>query len=148
MTTFPAGPVLQQLDDGTRWQLVEAYRYAWTEGGTNYRLTIRAGMVTDKASVPELAWSVIGNHELTEAAALAHDAGYGRAGRWGDLLEFQLGDEWVVGGPNWTRERVDRLFLRIMKESRIARWKSALAYRAVRWFGADTWRRYAKIGAS
>lgn len=142
MTEFPAGPVLQQLDDKERWQLVQPYRYAWTEGGTNYRVTIPAGWVTDKASVPEIAWSLIGPHELGEAAALVHDFGYGCVGQWGESLVFQYGDAWLAGGPTWTRERVDRLFLRMMKESGISRWKSALAYRAVRWFGGDTWRRY------
>ena len=114
-----------------RWVLVRCWRVQVPEAwGVEYHgepyvsMLVPAGFQCDLASVPRVAWLFAAPHELSLAAAIAHDAHYAAA---------------VT--PRLTRRQADRLFLRLMTCRRVPWWRRWPAFLAVRWFGWFAYRR-------
>lgn len=92
-------------------------------------LVARKGMVTDGASIPTAAQSIISPAlAAVNYPATIHDAGYERQG-----------DIRADGGTPLTREEVDLNFSRMLLAAGVPRWQAWLAYRAVRAFGGARW---------
>lgn len=129
--------IASEVEGEPIFELVADYVYTWEKGGRQWRLIVPAGYLTDKASVPQIAWSLgfrpDGAHE---GAAILHDFLYEFRGEppAGSYQVFIGGEWWNV--PNvWTRPDMDRLFGRMMREAGVSPWRRKLMYAAVRLFG-------------
>ena len=89
------------------------------------------GYEFDLASVPRVAWPIIAPFELSILAPLFHDL----------IYEFKGRPPADMVAPYRTFERVeaDDLFLRLMIEEGVSRWRRSLAYTAVRAAGGLYW---------
>ena len=137
MSTFPEWPLLEPVS-AERFRLAEPYLYQWSKDGTTYQITVPTGFVHNMASTPKAIWWLIGPFDLGPAATV-HDYGYHYGGRFPIGEVKKLADVWVDLPDPWSRREVDRLFGRMMRESRVAKWRRRMAYRAVRWFGRRAW---------
>jgi len=88
-------------------------------------IRIPKGFISDGASIPQFAWSLLGS-PLGEysAAAIVHDYCY----------RYQL----------YTRWRCDRIFLEAMQVLGVALWKRLTMFWAVRIFAFMAWNKYRK----
>jgi hypothetical protein len=88
-----------------------------------YVIRVKRGYSTDGASIPRLAWRVIG-HPWAQylPAAIVHDI----------LYETEV----------WKRDMADECFLDLMRWLEVPVLKRSAMYRAVRMFGGATWRRH------
>ena len=89
------------------------------EGGQQ-TITVPKGLLTDLASVPRVARSF--------------------AGRVGRHLEASIVHDWLYGAHAGSREFADKVFLAGMKAAKVPRLQRWLIYRAVRMFGARSYR--------
>jgi len=83
-------------------------------------VTVPAGFISDFASIPRLFWRVLPPWGEYNRAAVVHDYLYRTHLR--------------------TRAGADDLFLALMVELGVSRWKRRVMYRAVRMFGARAYR--------
>lgn len=134
----------------SRYKLILGYHYSWTDSVTGLRcmLSIPQGFLCDGASVPRCVWTLSGLRPdgLIRAAALVHDFIYRRAGVFaaGDGLSAEVKNVWIPASRTFTRGETDALFLRIMKQAGMGRYRRTLAYTYVRAFGWIAWARYRK----
>lgn len=90
------------------------------------RITVKAGYKSDGASIPRVAWRVIGNpFEEYLAAAVIHDI----------LYDTEI----------WDRKKADECFLDLMECLGVGKIRRKLMYRAVRMFAAGTWKKHTSI---
>lgn len=108
-----------------QWVVDDAWSY--TDRRRGITITVPAGYRCDLASVPRLLWWLIAPMELSQCAPVLHDRLYGAGG----VLD---------GRAAYDRATADRLFLEVMTEEGVPRWRRAAAYRAVRIFGRFAWR--------
>lgn len=98
-----------------------------------YRLIVPARFKSDGASVPRIAWTLSGLRPdgLIRAAALAHD--------WLCVLKGKgVGKPSIAGNQYWvaiSSEDTHNIFLDLMLEARMARWRAKMAHMFVRAFG-------------
>lgn len=110
------------------WKIVTPFDFVDTDGTV---VSIPAGFVTDLASVPPIARSIVPKIGYWSQAAVAHDIGYAyhRAGK----------------NETWTRKQVDKWFLHgiLVKEKEYeipkADSKAKLLYAGVRMGGLASW---------
>ncbi|MCH7539423.1 MAG: DUF1353 domain-containing protein [Proteobacteria bacterium] len=93
-------------------------------------ITVPRGMLTDLASVPRVARSVVGRVGPHLEASIVHDFLYIA---WQDLEERGPRDE--------DREFADKLMRVAMEKAGVSGWKRFLVYNAVRLFGSGVYRR-------
>lgn len=115
---------------GNRYYLAHAYEY--DDSGITVR--VDKNFRYDGASVPRLAWTFSGLRPdgLLRAAALIHDIIYIADGK---PYKMQSNNEYFIHFKTklkWKRKDADKLFLKIMLESGVSKWRARLAYRAVR----------------
>ena len=106
--------------DATEWTIDQD----WTSPPLDGRaITIRAGFITDGASIPQAAWSIIGAPMSVPllGPALCHDALYAA-----ELVADHATADW--------------LFLRYMQLAGIGWFRRNLVWSAVRLFGWSVWR--------
>lgn len=162
-TTFPRDPILVPRPDlhfsggRMRFQLLTEYRQITDDGRA---LIVPAGYITDGASIPRLAWSVVGGPMSRPYlyAAVPHDFRYEVHGhpdtidyiadRHPAFVEHRLDRNWrdrfvalVAQEMDHPVARADidedfRFGIAATTESRLKRW---LMYRAVRLGGGGTW---------
>ena len=90
-------------------------------------ITIEEGFITDGASIPKFAWSVIGGPMgKYAAAAVVHDY----------LYKVQ----------SYTRKKADLIFYEAMQVLKVPFWKRWLMHKAVRVAGWRPWNRYRDRG--
>lgn len=106
--------VVEVIPDGL-YKLTEPFAYRWRAGV----ITIPKGFVTDFASIPRVARTLITGHDNTRKAAVIHDY----------LYQHGVG----------RRAQADLIFREAMQEAGVPRWKRQLAYLAVRIFAGHTW---------
>lgn len=130
------------------WKLWEDWIYEWEEAGLKCRTIIKAGQITDMASIPKVLWW-IGPFQpdgLHRAAADWHDRAYSTRGVFladdpaGCYQEFDahLG-AWQTVERTFTREECDRMFLQIMIEAGESKGTAQTMFYAVRVFGRFAW---------
>lgn len=115
-------PTIDYFVATDEWVLREDYVYR----GGGLEITVPAGFTLDLASIPRPLRGLINSFELGIASPLLHDYLYSRGGR--------------VPGRALTRAEVDRLFLAMMEEEGVPRWRRLVAYAAVRALGWAYWR--------
>ncbi len=93
-------------------------------------ITVPRGMLTDLASVPRVARSVVGRVGPHLEASIVHDFLYIA---WQDLEGRGPRDE--------DREFADELMRVALEEAGVSGWQRFLIYRAVSWFGGGAYRR-------
>lgn len=154
MNYWPDHPNLEpiRLEDGEEGYLLEeSWAYTWQVHARMRTIIIPRGFVSDGASVPRIAWTLVGltPDGLIRAAALLHDFLYRHHGKlpqeslyedhrdgsgWRDISQLAL----------YSRKDADRMFCRVMREAGMDSTKRWLAFWAVRIFGWSIWRRNAR----
>lgn len=105
-----------------KWQTQAAFSVTLKDGR---RVTVPAGFVYDKASVPRFVWAYIPRDDKDIVdAALVHDYLY---------TVQKIEGKWIP------RETADAVFLELMERAGARLDKRRLAYRAVRCFGWRFW---------
>ena len=113
--------VLEEMPSGKQWRLHYSFIYVWRRRGIV--LHIRAGLVTDLASIPRLARLFITKLGLYNKAAVVHDAIY--QNRYGET--------------KLTRADADLCFYDAMTDKGVVKWKRTVLYYSVRMFGWLSW---------
>lgn len=98
--------------------------------GQERRISVPAGMLTDLASVPRLARTIVDRVGPHLEAAIVHDFLYIA---WQDLAGRGARDD--------DRRFADELFLALMKAAEVKPFKRFIIYRAVKWFGSGAYER-------
>lgn len=121
---FPL-PLIGKFIGAGRWELKAPFEYRDPPG---YVLVIRVpvGFVSDGASIPRFAWSLIGSPWSGKyaRAAVIHDYGYFK--------------------QTYSRKKVDDLFLKGMEILGVPIWNRRIMYWCVRVFAWIPWNRYKK----
>jgi Protein of unknown function (DUF1353) len=123
--TIPS-PSVSQFADGSHWVLEKPLRYRLKE--TNETIEVPRGFVTDFASIPRVAWSVMAPTDRPGRAGIIHD--------------------WLYWDQGCSREQADKIMLLGMEETGVNRVKRSLIYRALRLAGGFAWNDNAKTRAS
>ena len=110
------------------WKLEKDYTYEYDGNEIN----VAADFKFDLSSVPRPFWWLIAPFELSIVAPLIHDYLY--------LYKGRMCPGATDPPKRYTRKEADALFLRIMDEEGIARWKRSAAYRVVRTFSGIHWK--------
>lgn len=100
------------------YQVYERYGYGTQEAPE--------GLIVDGASVPRPVWWFMPPDGLHRPAALIHDVNTKRKG-------LQL------DGTRITRHQANELFLAMMIEAGVEKWRAEIAYRGVEVGGATSW---------
>ena len=128
------GIVVEQIGATKDYRVVQPYTYP-ADGG--YRITVMAGFVYDRASIPRIFWVIIDKDSLSNVAPVFHDLLY----RHGGVLpadEVPL-EGTVLPDRTFVRDDVDDLFLELAKKCGVSPLRAKLAYQAVRKFGGSAW---------
>jgi Protein of unknown function (DUF1353) len=115
------------LPDGANWLLLKDFPYTDELGKT---INVRAGFVTDFASIPRLFWVVLPKWGKYGYAAVIHD--------W---LYWNWSDPKLPHDQQYSQEFADFILLKGMKVSGVRTVKQYLIFKAVRWFGFFAWYR-------
>ena len=120
---YPDKLYVTPLDDGISWEMNENYRY-YSDVVCEW-ITVPKGFVFDFASIPKLAWSIVGAPAtgLHRFAAVVHD--------------------YIYSTQKYSREICDKIFLEAMTVSGVVYWKRKTMYYAVRIGGS---RAYNELG--
>jgi hypothetical protein len=114
---IPAVPLIEPFSDGRNWMLQGHLIHRFRD--TPHVLIVPAGFVTDLASVPDIAESLLPRAGEYSNAAIMHDYLY-----WTQFC---------------TREQADNLMSIAMREAGVAVWKEVLIHSAVRLGGQNAW---------
>ena len=117
-------PVVSYDERSATWLLERGYSVI----ALDCLLRVPVGFRTDLASIPRWLWPIVAPFELSLAAPIVHDFLYSHGGRT-HVLSVTL-----------DRPTVDRIFYELMRRDGVWWWRRALAYRAVRLFGAKHWK--------
>ena len=122
LTVHPSLPALTPIaDKGDEWD-VDCH---WMSHCANGRaVVIRRGFHTDGASIPRLAWRVIG-HPFSK-----------------DILPHALAHDALYASEAMTRRECDDWFAESMRISGVSAVKRNAIWSAVRMFGGWVWRRH------
>lgn len=124
------------------WELMEniTIKKMYLDDNNEYELFIEKGFLFDLASVPRILWPLIAPFELSIIAPLVHDYLYILKGRLylkGNILSNKSQDSTIY---KITRDQADSIFLAHMRDEKIGKIKSKLAYWAVNFFGWKYWK--------
>ncbi len=103
------------------WHLMEDFRVLWTDGGKKFHYTARAGLITDRSSIPGWAQSIVQKDGPKVRASIIHD----------DLYENKP--------EGWTRKDADRLLYYGCRASGTPWLEANGMYYAVRIGGQRAW---------
>lgn len=119
MSSFTTPLVVSPLTDGRRWRLVFPFGYDVGYEGSDDRITVPTGFVTDFASTPPPIWWLIPPWGKYGKAAVVHDYLY--------LVKTR------------TRKEADGIFREAMVVLGVPEWQVFVIYWAVRLFGWPAW---------
>ncbi len=118
---FPDPLILEfDLGSGGDWNLRQDFRVFWTDG-KEHHYTAKAGLITDMASIPGWAQSIIHKEADSAQASMVHD----------DIYDKRPDD--------WTRKGADRLLYAGLRATGMGWFKAKAMYLAVRAGGKRTW---------
>lgn len=111
-----------ELGHGGDWRLEQDFRVFWTdENGKKRSYTAKAGLITDMASIPGWAQSVVNKEGDKAPASIIHD----------DIYERQP--------DGWTRKAADRFLYAGLRASGVGWLEANAMYYAVRIGGQNIW---------
>lgn len=124
MSTITSGDDLPVCTDGKRLTLLRPIGILLQWGGTPVERQLRADFAWDGASIPWWAWWVFG-HPL--------DPEYRWASLWHDIgcNEAQCIEDRTIA---------DAVFLRLLREAGVGKWRRLAMWLAVRIYGIWVWR--------
>ncbi len=127
------GDLLVKYLDGTRWEIVEGFRYHLGSPDGREFIAIPRGFVTDFASMP-LGILFRSPGGKWDKPAVVHDALY------------RLGYLCVSDGTirQVERDEADRIFLEAMQVAGVSWWARRIIYVGVRVGGRGAWNRHRK----
>ena len=119
---FPDELILKYaFGHGGDWELQADFRVFWTDSGKEHQYKAEAGLITDMASIPGWAQSVIHKEADSAKASIIHD----------HIYENRPAD--------WTRKGADRLLYAGLRASGMNWFKAKSMYLAVRVGGQKVW---------
>jgi hypothetical protein len=116
--------------DGQIFMLVRDHEWQGIVDGLPLRVRTRAGSRWDGASIPRLGRLAYDRAELGTTGSMLHDGYY----RGGGIYTFGESSHIL------TRGTADRLFLQVMEEDGVGKFRRKTAYLAVKHWGAGAWR--------
>lgn len=120
------------------WKLLEDYRFYFDDEHPNIFIFVKAGEMSDLASVPKIFGSFIQKDGPFAQPAFTHDYSYRRRG---DVVWKDCPDGGIEKGWPLTRKQQDKAFLDGMEICFVGLPTRIIMWRAVRRFG---WIRYPK----
>lgn len=123
-SSFITPLVVEVLDGGRRFKLHYDFTYHWKRH--RIKVCVKAGFISDFASIPRLARIIIPKLGRWNKPAVVHD--------W--LYKVKS----IMGEPI-TRAEADLCFRDGLKDRGVAKWQYNLIYYSVRAFGWLAWRR-------
>ena len=125
MVNFPKSPLVRHITN-TRCVLEEDFSFTVKVNGKHYHIEIQQGFIFDGASIPRIAWRVVGHPYQMPllVCALPHDILY--------ASEF------------FKKEECDWIFLELMKSVGINWIKRNTIWSAVKLFGGLVWLKHTK----
>lgn len=128
MAHFEGLPVPMTPISNFHWRIESPFIY-FSDIGNGFQVQIRAGFITDFASIPKIFWPLYPPWNYSYGyAAVVHDYLY-------SADEHRFSD----GSHKTTREIADRIFLEAMQVLGTPRLRSEMLYTAVKWFGQRRW---------
>ncbi len=121
MSSFTTPLVVSPMPDGRKWRLVKPFVYHVGSEHSRDIIKVKAGFITDFASIPWIFWSWLPSWGKYGKAAVLHDHCYQTQCK--------------------TRKEADDIFLEAMIVSGTKKWKAKLMHKGVRWFGWLAYRR-------
>lgn len=115
--------------DDELWILGEELRVVITDGDDGEEVVVPVGFTTDGASVPGFAQVLTGWKPFE------------RPQRWAGVTH-----DWLYCQPGYERKRADRVFRAVLVAEAAGWFRHTVMYLAVRWFGADAYRRNQRWG--
>ena len=107
-----------------QWKLIRPFEYHPDIGK---KIVVPIDFVSDGASIPKLAYSIIG-------------------GPWtGRYAEAAIIHDWLYFSQTTTRKQADIIFIKAMRVLGVSWWRRIAMYRAVRTFGWIPWNKCKKI---
>lgn len=121
------------------WTLEEDYYYF--DEIKESTINLSKGFEFDLSSIPRFFWRIVGIHELSIEAPLIHDFMYMSKGGARECFE----NKEILGSIKseeilYCREEADKLFLRMMEEAGVKKWRRFLGYIGVWIFGKLFWK--------
>jgi len=104
------------------FEVPQDFEYHVGKEGSGEIIKIPKGFITDGASIPKFAWSIIG-------------------GPLGDYAAAAVVHDWLYYKKIYTRKKSDQIFLEAMTVLDVAWWKRNLMYRLVRMFSWLFWKK-------
>ena len=127
--SFRTPLIVEILPSGKKFKLHYDFTYYWKRKGILIR--VKAGFITDLASIPRLLRLIIPKLGRWNKPAVIHDRLY-----QDHAVETNIGISYL-----FSRAGADLCFLDGMKDFGVANWERTLMYLAVRWFGFLAWRK-------
>lgn len=121
MSQFTDALIVSPLADGNTWVLIKPFGYEVGKKGSGDLVSVKAGFMTDFASIPRLFWAILPKWGKYGNAAVIHD--------------------WLYWSQDRDRSEADKIMLEAMKILTVSKWKRHLIYFAVRLFGIFAWNR-------
>ncbi|MEM7714145.1 MAG: DUF1353 domain-containing protein [Cyanobacteria bacterium P01_A01_bin.68] len=133
------------------WTLEEEYCYF--DEIKQSKLVLHKGFEFDLSSIPRAFWRMVAIHELSIEAPLVHDFMYmSKGGERNHYFEKKgkffcknkifkeiLASIESLGKP-YSRKEADDLFLKMMEEAGVSKWRKWFGYIGVRLFGGLYWK--------
>ena len=143
MSHFTGSLIIQEVEPGRRWRLVQPVRFEADFEGSDRWIEVPVGFETDGASLPEFMRLFLAVWGTYGRAAVVHDYLYrliGDLGKgilhpelawsgYGDPSIFQPGMDEIV------RKWADDQFYLAMRACGTSGWLASAMFVAVRWFG-------------
>lgn len=116
MSHFLDALILEPLDNGYTWKIIEPFDYEVGNLGSGEKIDVPIGFVTDLASIPRLFWNIMPPFGRYSRAAVLHD--------------------WLYHTQQYTRKKSDHILLEamaVLNVSWITRWTIFLGVRSGGW---------------
>ena len=115
MSSFTEKIIVSPLDNGKEWVIRKEFYYDIGYKGSNNRVTVPAGFVTDFTSSPQMLWNIIPQWDRYGKASILHD--------------------YLYFSKEKSRKEADKIFYEAMLVSGVKKWKTKIIYWTVRMFG-------------
>jgi len=119
MSSFTTPADLRMLGN-EQWELLSAFEFHVGQYPSDDVITVPVGFVTDLASTPRILWSVLPPFGEYAKASIVHDYLYQQA----------------IGSKRYA----DDVFMEAMTVLGVAKWRRAVMYWGVRWFGKGNYK--------
>lgn len=124
MSLFSNPLIVSPLKNGKDWVVRQEFVYEVGEAGSNEKVIVPVGFITDFTSVPRIFWWAVNKWGKHGNAAVVHD--------------------YLYQSQTCSRKKSDKIFLEAMLFSDVNIVLAYLMYWSVRLFGWKTWNKFKK----